>query len=171
MSSQHLVLSVSWILAFLLDSYGGGWFSHLSRVRPLWPEARILEWVAISFSRVSSWPRNRTLVSCIAGKFSSNWATREDRFIVVSYYFNLHFLGDMRSIFLYTYLPLYIFLMKCLLRSLAYFLIGCFLIVELRVLCIFWIISFIRCIFCKYFLLDQGLSSHVLNVSFTECKF
>ena len=32
-------------------------------------QARILEWVAISFSRVSSQPRNRTQVSCIAGRF------------------------------------------------------------------------------------------------------
>ena len=30
---------------------------------------RILEWVAISFSRGFSWPRNRTQVSCIAGRF------------------------------------------------------------------------------------------------------
>ena len=32
-------------------------------------QARILEWVAISFSRVSSWPRDWTRVSCIAGWF------------------------------------------------------------------------------------------------------
>ena len=38
-------------------------------------QARILEWVAISFSRGSSQPRNRTPVSCIAGKFFTNWAT------------------------------------------------------------------------------------------------
>ena len=31
-------------------------------------QARILEWVAISFSRVSSWPRDRTQVSHIAGR-------------------------------------------------------------------------------------------------------
>ena len=31
-------------------------------------QARILEWVAISFSRGSSRPRNRTRVSCIAGR-------------------------------------------------------------------------------------------------------
>ena len=31
--------------------------------------ARILEWVTISFSRGSSKVRNRTQVSCIAGKF------------------------------------------------------------------------------------------------------
>ena len=32
-------------------------------------QARILEWVAISSSRGSSWPRDRTCISCIAGKF------------------------------------------------------------------------------------------------------
>ena len=32
-------------------------------------QARILEWVAISFSRGSSWTRNWTYVSCIAGRF------------------------------------------------------------------------------------------------------
>ena len=32
-------------------------------------QARILEWVAISFSRGSCWPRDWTWVSCIAGRF------------------------------------------------------------------------------------------------------
>ena len=32
-------------------------------------QARILEWVAISPSRGSSQPRDRTLISCIAGGF------------------------------------------------------------------------------------------------------
>ena len=40
-------------------------------------QARILEWVAISFSRGSSWPRNQTRVSCIGGRFFTNWAVRE----------------------------------------------------------------------------------------------
>ena len=31
-------------------------------------QTRVLEWVAISFSRLSSWPRDQTWVSCIAGK-------------------------------------------------------------------------------------------------------
>ena len=35
---------------------------------------RILEWVAYPFSRGSSWPRNRTGVSCIAGSFFTSWA-------------------------------------------------------------------------------------------------
>ena len=37
----------------------------------------ILEWVDISFSRGSSWPRDQTRVSCIAGRFSAVWATRK----------------------------------------------------------------------------------------------
>ena len=39
-------------------------------------QARILEWVAISFSRGSSQPRDWTLVSCIAGEFFAVWARR-----------------------------------------------------------------------------------------------
>ena len=39
-------------------------------------QAGILERVAISFSRGSSQPRNRTQVSCIAGRFFTDWATR-----------------------------------------------------------------------------------------------
>ena len=38
---------------------------------------RILEWVAYPFSNGSSWPRNQTGVSCIAGRFLTNWAIRE----------------------------------------------------------------------------------------------
>ena len=34
---------------------------------------RILEWVAIPFSSGSSQPRNRTGVSCIAGRFFTSW--------------------------------------------------------------------------------------------------
>ena len=40
-------------------------------------QARILEWVAISFSRGSYWPRNWTQISCIAGRFFTDWAMRE----------------------------------------------------------------------------------------------
>ena len=36
-------------------------------------QARKLEWVAISFSRVSSWPRDRTRVSHIAGRHFTVW--------------------------------------------------------------------------------------------------
>ena len=38
-------------------------------------QARVLEWVAISFSRGSSRPRDRTPVSCIVGRRFTVWAT------------------------------------------------------------------------------------------------
>ena len=40
-------------------------------------QARVLEWAAISFSSRSSWPRDQTRVSCIAGRCFTLWATRE----------------------------------------------------------------------------------------------
>ena len=51
---------------------------------------RILEWVAHPFPSGSSWPRNWTRVSCIAGIFFTSWATREA---------HLYFIG----IFQYTF--------------------------------------------------------------------
>ena len=40
-------------------------------------QARVLEWVAIAFSRGSSQPRDRTWVSRIVGRCFTLWATRE----------------------------------------------------------------------------------------------
>ena len=40
-------------------------------------QARILEWVAFPFSRVTSQPRDQTQVSRIAGRFFTSGATRE----------------------------------------------------------------------------------------------
>ena len=51
-------------------------------------QARILEWVTISFSRRSSQPRDWTRVSCIVGKRFTIWATRE---AVSVFYFILFF--------------------------------------------------------------------------------
>ena len=38
---------------------------------------KILEWVAIPFSKGSSWPRDQSQVSHTAGRFFTVWATRE----------------------------------------------------------------------------------------------
>ena len=46
-------------------------------------QARILEWVAIPFSRRSSWPRDRTQVSCTAGRFFIVGATRETQMTLI----------------------------------------------------------------------------------------
>ena len=40
-------------------------------------QARTLVWVASPFSRGSSWSRDRTRVSCTAGRFFTVWATTE----------------------------------------------------------------------------------------------
>ena len=47
-------------------------------------QARVLEWVAISFSRGSFRPRDRAQVSCIAGRHFTVWGTREDSYICVA---------------------------------------------------------------------------------------
>ena len=39
-------------------------------------QARILKWIVIPFSKGSSWPRDQTQVSCIAGRFFTSWATK-----------------------------------------------------------------------------------------------
>ena len=44
-------------------------------------QARILEWV-VTAPRGSFWPRDWTWISCIAGRFFTNWATREATFLV-----------------------------------------------------------------------------------------
>jgi len=58
----------------------------LCPVRLLWPhsllgsyvpgisQARILEWVAVSFFRGSSRPRDRIQISCITGRILTDWA-------------------------------------------------------------------------------------------------
>ena len=57
-------------------------------------QARILEWVAISFSRESSRPRDQTQVSRIVGRCFTIWATREVLYncIYVCIYQHTHFL-------------------------------------------------------------------------------
>ena len=45
-------------------------------------QARLLEWIAISFSRGSSQPRNWTQVSHTAGRFFTVWATRQAHLII-----------------------------------------------------------------------------------------
>ena len=43
--------------------------THQAPLSMGFPRQRILEWVSISFSRGSSWPRGRTCISYIPGKF------------------------------------------------------------------------------------------------------
>ena len=48
-------------------------------------QARTLEWVSISFSIGPSRPRDWTQVSCIAGRFFTDWATRESYIYIHSF--------------------------------------------------------------------------------------
>ena len=50
---------------------------------------RIQEWVAHPFFSGSSWPRNWTGVSCIAGRFFTNWAIREAHILKEMAYFGV----------------------------------------------------------------------------------
>ena len=87
----QFLICLMWILQFIdlttnlgnFPLYKSEWkWKSLSHV-PLFvtvhgiPPARILEWVALSFSRGSSQPRNWAQVSCIAGRLFSAWATKE----------------------------------------------------------------------------------------------
>ena len=51
-------------------------------------QARILEWVAVPFSRGSSQPRDLTQVSCIAGRFFTSWAQGKPNCVYL--YWNTH---------------------------------------------------------------------------------
>ena len=53
-------------------------------------QARVLEWIAISFSRGSSWPRDWIRVSCIGRRVLYHWATSKVPLITMS---RSHFKG------------------------------------------------------------------------------
>ena len=46
-------------------------------------QARILEWVAVAFSRGSSQPRDQSQVSCIAGGFFTRWDTGKPKILTL----------------------------------------------------------------------------------------
>ena len=72
-----VLVAQSWpTICHPMDSIPAGSFVH----RTL--QAKILEWIAVSFSRGSSWPRDQTQVSHIVGRFFVIWATREAWFQV-----------------------------------------------------------------------------------------
>lgn len=51
-------------------------------------QARILEWVAVSFSRGLSQPKDQTQVSHSAGRFFTSWTTREAQYQISMHYFS-----------------------------------------------------------------------------------
>ena len=90
-ASGSFLMSQLFARCFEIESKKCYWFSHVwlcdhmgcsppgSSVHGIL-QARILEWVAIPFSRESSRPRGWTQASRIPGRFSTIWATREAHF-------------------------------------------------------------------------------------------
>ena len=76
LDSVLLLKTQQWLFIDPSESESRSVMSNFLRVHGIL-QARILEWVACPFSRRSSWPRNRTGISCIAGRFLTNWPIRE----------------------------------------------------------------------------------------------
>ena len=53
------------------------------------PQAKILEWLTIPFSRGSFPPRDQTQVSCTAGRFFTIWATWNKLIMTCLYYYGI----------------------------------------------------------------------------------
>ena len=71
--SYKVLVTQSWLtLCDPLDYSPLGYYGQFHRIF----QARMLEWVAISFSRGSSWSRDQTCVPLIVGRFFTIWATR-----------------------------------------------------------------------------------------------
>ena len=66
---------------------------------------RIVEWVAFPFSRGSSQPRDRTHVSCIAGRLFTNWAMKEThiKYIIVDIIYMIYQIYNVYEIYNYIY--------------------------------------------------------------------
>ena len=83
--------------------------SHSVVFNSLWPpwsvdgilQARILEWVAVLFSRGSSKPRAQTHESCVAGGFFTSWATRETQWKkqVIGQYLSINPIKILQSLY------------------------------------------------------------------------
>ena len=60
---------------------------------------RILEYVTYPFSSRSFWPRNRTGISCTAGRFFASWATREALWSTVVFWLSTKFYEDYEKFY------------------------------------------------------------------------
>ena len=90
--SNELALRIRWPKYWSFSISLSSEYSGLISFRIL--QARILEWVAIPFPRRSSWPRDQTQISCIAGRFSTIWATDASAYVDI-------LIGVKEGIYLY----------------------------------------------------------------------
>ena len=91
-------------------------------------QARVLEWVAISFSKGSSQPRDRTQVSHIAGRCCTIWATREallqHKIFDIKFYSSQFFISSVHDVFCFWFQNVTHFcLLFCILSSTTFILV------------------------------------------------
>ena len=67
-------------------------------------QAKMLEWVAISSSRGSSWPRDPTCISCIGRWILHHWATWEVLNLTLKGVFNTPYFLSVTYVFLHAVL-------------------------------------------------------------------
>ena len=67
-------------------------------------QAKMLEWVAISSSRGSSWPRDPTCISCIGRWILHHWATWEVLNLTLKGVFNTPYFLSVTYVFLHALL-------------------------------------------------------------------
>ena len=106
-------------------------------------QARILEWVAIPFSRGPSWPRSRTGISHVAGRFFTSWTTREA-------------LSLRKSI------------AKCVMLSLIVFSLSRGNLIESKVFCPKILTHFENlffCMFCKSLSMKERLNNRKIKIA------
>ena len=72
-------------------------------------QVRILEWVAIPFSRGSPQSRDRTWVSCIEGRLFTVWATRQAFYQVHAKRWKPLLLPKKKYIYIYIYIYIFDF--------------------------------------------------------------
>ena len=79
---QHLCQAIKVALIRCAESDAPPLWSSSAKPMNCWPrgssvlqisQERILEWVAISYSRGTFWPRDQTCIFCIAGRFFTTW--------------------------------------------------------------------------------------------------
>ena len=98
-------------------------------------QARLLEWVAILFSRGSSWTRDWTWVSCLAGRFFTIWTTRKAHFhsCIKMCWFLLH--SKVIQLYIYIYILFHYDLLQDIKYNSLGYAVGSFCLSILYVLC------------------------------------
>ena len=97
--TERLTLSYTYILYAILWTA-----AHQAPLSMGILQARILQWVAILFSRGSSWPSDQTHVSCTAGRFFTIWAIWKPQVIYITNKYITHVCVCLLLGYIYIYI-------------------------------------------------------------------